>query len=65
MKGEYIKIYAENLTKRLMEFAKEKGYMDEMMLDVEELNEIWNKVAPEYMVDAVPEVTKYPIVSIA
>ena len=65
MSAEYTQIYAENLTKRLTALAIEKGYMDETFLDVEELSDLWTKLAPEYMVDAVPEISKYPVVSIA
>ena len=56
---------AENLTKRLTELAKERELMGEHFLDVEDLDEVWKKAAPEYMVDAVPEIAKYPIVAIA
>ena len=56
MNAEYTQIYAENLTKRLTELAKERELMGEHFLDVEDLDEVWKKAAPEYMVDAVPEI---------
>ena len=39
--------------------------LDGKMLLVEELNEKWRTSAPEYMVDAVPQIAEYPSAAIA
>ena len=57
--------YEEGLRKTLIDFLTKEGMMDGRLLEVEELNEKWKTSAPSYMVDAVPEVAKYPLVAIA
>ena len=57
--------YEEGLRKTLIDFLTKEGMMEGRILEVEELNEKWKTSAPSYMVDAVPEVAKYPLVAIA
>ncbi|MBO5716565.1 MAG: hypothetical protein J6R50_00385 [Alistipes sp.] len=57
--------YEESLRKSLTERLSQAKWLDGRFLEVEELNEKWRTSAPSYMVDAVPEVTKYPLVAIA
>ncbi|MBO7264919.1 MAG: hypothetical protein J6U91_01655 [Alistipes sp.] len=57
--------YEESLRKSLTERLSQAKWLDGRFLEVEELNEKWRSSAPSYMVDAVPEVTKYPLVAIA
>ena len=57
--------YEESLRKTLMDFLTKEGMMDGQQLVVEELNDKWKSSAPSYMADAVPEITKYPLVAIA
>lgn len=57
--------YEEGLRKVLIDFLSKEGMMEGRILEVEELNEKWRTSAPSYMVDAVPEVAKYPLVAIA
>jgi hypothetical protein len=57
--------YEESLRKSLTERLSQTKWLDGRFLEVEELNEKWRTSAPSYMVDAVPEVTKYPLVAIA
>ena len=57
--------YEESLRKSLTERLSQTKWLDGRFLEVEELNEKWRSSAPSYMVDAVPEVTKYPLVAIA
>ena len=49
----------------LIERLTKDGWLEGQMLTVEELNDKWHAAAPSYMADAVPEVTKYPLVAIA
>lgn len=57
--------YEEGLRKTLIDLLTKEGMMEGQLLEVEELNEKWKTSAPSYMVDAVPEVAKYPLVAIA
>lgn len=62
---ELLNKYEEGLRKALIDFLTKEGMMEGRMLEVEELNEKWHTSAPSYMVDAVPEIAKYPLVAIA
>lgn len=62
---ELLNKYEEGLRKALTDFLTKEGMMEGRILEVEELNEKWHTSAPSYMVDAVPEIAKYPLVAIA
>ena len=57
--------YEESLRTTLTEFLTGQGILEGRLLEVEELSEKWRTSAPSYMVDAVPEIAKYPLVAIA
>ena len=57
--------YEESLRKTLTEHLTSQGILSGRLLEVEELSEKWRTSAPSYMVDAVPEIAKYPLVAIA
>ena len=57
--------YEESLRKTLIERLTNDKWLEGQLLTVEELNDKWRTSAPSYMVDAVPEITKYPLVAIA
>lgn len=63
--GDQITFYKETLARRLIELCAMHNSMGNGFLEAEELDERWKKSAPEYMVDAVPEIPKYPNVAIA
>lgn len=63
--NEYLLGYEAKLTEILVERCTSKGFLDGRLLEVEELEEKWKEMAPEYMVDAVPQFNAYPAVSIA
>lgn len=62
---DYTSEYAEILQKQLIEICTAKGLLGGTFLTVEELDEVWDKNAPEYLADAVKEVVCYPTVAIA
>ena len=55
----------EKLSDTLVKQCTVDGVLDGKMLMVEELNEKWRTSAPEYMVDAVPQIAEYPSAAIA
>lgn len=62
---ELLNRYEESLRTTLTERLTAAKWLDGRLLEVEELNEKWRTSAPSYMADAVPEITKYPLVAIA
>lgn len=62
---EYFNKYEERLTEVLVQLCTELGFVNGQLLVAEELDEKWNEIAPEYMVDAVPQIQNYPTVSVA
>lgn len=62
---EYYDNYESQLTQALLGLCSSKGFLDRQLLEVEELDEAWATMAPEYMADAVPEIKDYPTVAIA
>lgn len=63
--NQYLLRYEQQLTESMLEKCTSKGFLDGQLLEVEELNEKWTEIAPEYMVDAVPEFNNYPAVAIS
>lgn len=61
---EYLKAFEEKVTKSIVGICSEFKLLEGQSLYVEELDEKWKDIAPEYMVDAVPQVQEYPEVSI-
>lgn len=62
---QYLLRYEEQLMQTLLEKCTSQKFLDGQLLEVEELNEKWSEMAPEYMVDAVPEVQAFPAVAIS
>jgi len=63
--SEYFDKYEERLTEVLVKLCTELGVLNGQLLVAEELDEKWKEIAPEYMVDAVPQIQDYPTVSVA
>lgn len=63
--NQHLLRYEEALRETLLAQCSSKGFLDGELLDVEELAEKWREIAPQYMVDAVPEFNDYPAVAVA
>ncbi len=63
--NEQTKSFAHKLALNILSHCKSLNFLEHSFYDVEDLDELWRKSAPEYMVNAVPEFKDYPIVSIA
>lgn len=63
--NQHLLRYEEKLTEILVGQCTSKGFLDGYIIEIEELDEKWNEIAPEYMVDAIPQVNEYPAVAIA
>ena len=62
---EFLNSFTEKLADTLVKQCTADKMLDGKMLLVEELNEKWRTSAPEYMVDAVPQIAEYPSADIA
>ena len=61
----FLNSFTEKLSDTLVKQCTADGMLEGKMLMVEELNEKWRTSAPEYMVDAVPQIAEYPSAAIA
>ncbi len=63
------KVYLENfesrITDELLRLCKQYSVLDGTLLATDDIDSRWNELAPEYMVDAVPNIADYPTVAIA
>lgn len=57
--------YEQKLEDILIDICKSKGFIDDSLMIVDELEEAWHKSAPEYVADAIPQIKEYPSVAIA
>ena len=62
---EFYDQYEERLTKVLVDLCTSKGFLSGQLYMIDELDEKWTQLAPNYMADAVAEVNEYPSVAIA
>ena len=53
---QFLNSFTEKLSDTLVKQCTADGMLDGKMLMVEELNDKWRTSAPEYMVDAVPQI---------
>lgn len=63
-KSEYHQKYIKNLKLQLVQNATQKELLGGEMLIVDEIDEMWKQMAPQYMADAVPELAKYPMAAL-
>jgi hypothetical protein len=66
MNIDYLNQFETNLERALLLVCTSEGALDGVLLATDDLTDLWNAtLAPEYMVDAVPNVRDYPTVSVA
>ncbi len=63
--SSYFKSFEESMTSRLLTTLSSLTSAPTGSLIVEELNEKWNEIAPEYMMEAVKEFNDYPTATLA
>lgn len=57
--------FSNNLTRLLLQNATNEGLLAGQLLTTDDFDDKWIQIAPEYMADAVQEITEYPAVAIA
>ena len=61
----YLDEFETKLTNELLRLSTQYKALEGVLLSTEDIDEYWRRIAPEYMADAVPQVAKYPTVSVA
>ena len=62
---QYLIRLEEKMQNELLRLCTERGALKGVLLATDDIDEHWKILAPEYMADAVPEVAKYPTVSVS
>lgn len=62
---EFLQHFEQHLETELLKLCTEEGMLSGTLLKSDDIDERWRQLAPEYMVDAVPQVAHYPTVSVA
>ena len=62
---QYLIRLEEKMQDELLRLCTQRGALKGVLLSTEDIDEHWKILAPEYMADAVPEVAKYPTVSVS
>lgn len=61
----YLDKFEEKMRLNLLKMATERGVLEGKLLESDDINEYWKKIEANYVADAVPEIAKYPTVSVA
>lgn len=62
---DYLNKFESSMTDALLKLCTSFGALDGTLLESDDINDRWFELAPEYMVDAVPQIADYPTVSVA
>jgi len=62
---KYLNQFEEKLSEELLKKCTSWQLLDGQLLSSDDIDEYWQRVAPEYMADAVPQIANYPTVSVA
>ncbi len=62
---DYLNRFESKLQKELLRLCTSYKMLDGVLLESDDINEHWKKLAPEYVADAVREIAAYPVVSVA
>jgi len=62
---EYYQKYQKTLENIILSNSRDYDHSQPMNIEVDELIEFWDKIAPEFMIDAVKNINKYPKFTLA
>lgn len=62
---EYLDNFELSLTRQLMQLCRSYNYLDDVLPSSDDIDGMWQPLAPEYLADAVEQVRDYPTVSVA
>ena len=61
---DYLNNYEKNLLLEVLKYLTSLGHLEGKLLETEDINEVWEKVAPSYVADSIKEIAKYPNVAL-
>lgn len=61
---EYLNRYEDDLMQQILKVVTSKQWLAGQLLESEDITEVWDKVAPSYVADAVKEIADYPTVAL-
>ena len=61
---DYLNNYEKTLLSEVLKYLTSLGYLKGKLLETEDVNEVWEKVAPSYVADSIKEIAKYPNVAL-
>lgn len=61
----YLNEFEVKLTDELLRLCRQYNMLEDVLLATDDIDEYWQRIAPEYMADAVPQIANYPTVSVA
>lgn len=61
----YLNEFEVKLTDELLRLCRQYKMLEDVLLATDDIDEYWQRIAPEYMADAVPQIANYPTVSVA
>lgn len=61
---DYLNNYEKSLLSEVLKYLTSLGHLDGKLLETEDINEVWEKVAPSYVADSIKEIAKYPNVAL-
>ncbi len=61
----YLDEFEAKLTDELLRLCSQYKMLEGVLLATDDIDEYWQRIAPEYMADAVPQIADYPTVSVA
>lgn len=63
--SQFLSDYEDKLARTLLQQFTQAGFLEGELLAVEELEDMWNKSAAEYMAAAMPQLNDYPAAAVA
>lgn len=61
---DYLNNYEKTLLHEVLKYLTFLGHLDGKLLETDDINEVWEKVAPSYVADSIKEIAKYPNVAL-
>lgn len=61
----YYSMFQDRLERELLKICTERGMLEGMLLQSQDLDDKWHDFAPEYMAQGIKEIAAYPTVSVA
>ena len=62
---DYLDRFEEKVSDELLNLCTYYKFLDGMLLSSDDIDERWKALAPEYVADAIPQISDYPTVSVA